>query len=119
MRIRMKAATLATATALLAGLGAATGASSASAAGPCDHHSYQNNSSGYGTMAGTYHLKSEPASECSNTGTANSGAGFYVWCYAYNYYGNAWFYGRVKGTETKGWMSGDNVYYVSGTLNPC
>ncbi|MEW1861995.1 hypothetical protein OG896_01270 [Streptomyces sp. NBC_00669] len=119
MRIRKNAVTLLAATALLTGLGAVVGTTSASAASPCDSYGYTNNSSGYGHMLGTYHLKSEPAAACSNTGTATNGSGFYMWCYVYNYYGNVWVYGRVQGTETKGWMSGDNVTWESGSLNYC
>lgn len=45
---------------------------------------------------------------------------FYVWSGATNQdSGVLWFYGRTKGTETKGWMSSDNLNNRSGIWTYC
>ncbi|RPK51684.1 hypothetical protein EAO74_13895 [Streptomyces sp. gb1(2016)] len=106
-------------TALLFGGASTIGATAASAAGPCDYRSYQNNSSAWGYFLGSYNLKTRPAAECSNVKKFGAGTKLYVWCTITNYYGNVWAYGRVEGTQTKGWISGDNVSYEAGSLNRC
>ncbi|WP_326697863.1 hypothetical protein OG909_11290 [Streptomyces sp. NBC_01754] len=106
-------------TALLLGGATTVGAGTASAAGPCDSHSYQNNSSAWGYFLGSYNLKTRPAAECPNVKKFGTGTKLYVWCAIQNYCGNVWVYGRVEGTQSKGWISGDNVSYEGGSLNNC
>ncbi|MFD3883137.1 hypothetical protein [Streptomyces microflavus] len=112
------------ATAILLG-GASTATASAASTGsaalaaPCDARAFQNNSSAWGYFTGTYNLKKNPAAECANVKQFGSMTKFYVWCYVTNYYGNDWVYGRVAGTETKGWMYSGNVTYEGGTLKRC
>ncbi|MER5866465.1 hypothetical protein [Kitasatospora sp. NPDC002040] len=118
MQLRKKAAAVLAAATLFSGLGVLT-ASTASAAQPCDPTQFVNNSSAYGKLKGTYNLKYSPASECGNVASVPSGKGFYVWCYVKNYYGNKWFYGRVEGTSTYGWLSADNVAVERGSQYPC
>ncbi|MFE3654033.1 hypothetical protein [Streptomyces sp. NPDC059122] len=119
MKFTKRISAVAATTALLAGLGGTVGATSASAAGPCDRPSVTNNSSAYGYFLGDYHLKTAPAAECGNVTSVKKGAKFYVWCAVENYYGHVWVYGRLDGTNTKGWESGDNVSYESGSLKHC
>ncbi|MYR92449.1 MULTISPECIES: hypothetical protein [unclassified Streptomyces] len=101
------------------GAGTASAGSAAPAASPCDARAFQNNSSAWGYLNGSYNLKARPATECSNVKKLSTGTKFYVWCVVTNYYGNVWAYGRVAGTETKGWMSGDNISYEGGSINYC
>ncbi|WP_275461154.1 hypothetical protein [Streptomyces noursei] len=119
MKLKNRLSALAATTALLAGLGGTVGATTAQAASPCDRPAVTNNSSAYGYFLGDYRLKTAPAAECGTVVTVAAGSKFYMWCYVTNYYGNIWVYGRVEGTEVKGWESYDNVSWVSGSLNHC
>ncbi|MFJ3080367.1 hypothetical protein ACIPJG_11520 [Streptomyces halstedii] len=119
MNLAKRLGTTVAATALLFGGLTTIGAGPASAASPCDARAYQNNSSAYGYFFGSYNLKTRPAAECSNVKKFSAGTKLYIWCYIYNYYGHAWVYGRVEGTQTKGWISADNVSYEGGSLNIC
>ena len=85
----------------------------------CSGWSYQNNSAGYGIMAGAFHLESGPYQACSDVGTAPQGAKLYYWCYVVNAYDNKWIYGRLSGTNTAGWMSAANLTGSTGPLNHC
>jgi hypothetical protein len=61
------------------------------------------------------HLKASFYAACPNVSGALSSSNFiYFWCWHSNSYGNLWLYGRVKGTETKGWLSIDSL--VNGVI---
>ncbi|MFD6889352.1 hypothetical protein [Streptomyces sp. NPDC059957] len=115
-----RGATLAAATALFAGLSLTAGAASAQAAGPCDQRSVTNNSSASGFFTKSVNLKTAAAAECGNVAQMSEYDGFYIWCYVYNSYGNQWVYGRVAGTNVKGWTSMDNLNATPDeSLNRC
>lgn len=121
MRFTRRAATLAAGTALLAGVSLGVGAPAASAGvpeHPCDYVAYSNVSSGYGYLLGDHNLQARPAAECDSVAYLGKGTKMYYWCYIVNYYGNQWIYGRVAGTDTRGWESAANVSLL-GTLNYC
>ncbi|MFI7014272.1 hypothetical protein [Streptomyces sp. NPDC050164] len=52
-------------------------------------------------------------------GTFVKGTTFYYWCYVNNSYGNKWIYGRIVGTQTKGWVCDSEVVHTKGTLKKC
>lgn len=114
-----KLTTLLGATALLVGFGATVGAPTASAAAPCDYVAYTNNSSAVEKFKGTYNLKTRPAAECNDVISVSQGTTFYAWCYHWNYYGNLWVYGRIAGTEIRGWTSVANLEYQGGSVGYC
>ncbi|UDM05533.1 hypothetical protein [Streptomyces longhuiensis] len=63
-------------------------------------------------------IRPKPYESCGSHGTFTAGTKIYYWCYIYNDYGNMWIYGRVAGTETKGWIYAPNVAPVSD-VNRC
>jgi predicted MFS family arabinose efflux permease len=123
-RIKHKAGVVLAATALLtggSGFAAATTAQAAAAA-TCWGTNQTNNSSLVTTLKGTYNLKVGVGSVCGNVRSVSSGSTFYVWCGAINPdSGVLWFLGRVKGDSVAniGYMSSDNLKYVSGTWDYC
>ncbi|MEV4746587.1 hypothetical protein AB0K21_09490 [Streptosporangium sp. NPDC049248] len=120
-RIKQKTAAVLASAIVMAGLGGVTGVSSASAqAAECHQNSVQNNSDQVLRMKGNYNLKNGIGSVCGNITLLSEGTIFYVWCFVLNPdSGKVWNYGRVKGTQTKGWISNDNATHVSGTANWC
>ncbi|MGW1781795.1 hypothetical protein ACWCQQ_22005 [Streptomyces sp. NPDC002143] len=121
-RIKHKAGVVLAATALLTGVSGLTAATTAQAAATatCWTSATPNNSSLTTTLKGTYNLKAGIGSVCNNIRSVSGGTTFYVWCGAYNPdSGVLWFYGRIKDTQTKGYMSSDNLNYVSGTWDFC
>ncbi len=114
-----RAGTLAAVTALLVGTAVTTGAATASAAAPCDYVAYRNNSSAVELFITSVNLKQRPAAECANVIRVSAGTTFYAWCYHYNHYGNLWVYGRIAGTETRGWTSVNNLQWQGGSVNSC
>ncbi|MET9460756.1 hypothetical protein ABZY05_37685 [Streptomyces canus] len=125
-RIKRKAGAVLAATALLtsvSGLAAATTAQAAESA-TCWGTNWTNNSSLKTTLKGTYNLKVGVGSVCGNVRSVSKGSTFYVWCGAINPdSGVLWFLGRVAGdtpaTQPSGYMSSDNLNYVSGTWDYC
>ncbi|MFY1692521.1 hypothetical protein [Plantactinospora sp. WMMB782] len=81
----------------------------ASAAPSCTSPSHNVNGEGSGILVGTYNLKSAPYSHCSTITSVPQRAEIYYHCWYQNAYGNWWVYGRIAGTSTSGWMSGDNL----------
>ncbi|MGW3101251.1 hypothetical protein [Streptomyces sp. NPDC001100] len=123
-RIKHKVGVVLAATALLTsvtGLATATTAQAAATA-TCWGTNQTNNSSLVTTLKGTYNLKVGVGSVCGNVRSVSTGSTFYVWCGAINPdSGVLWFLGRVKGDSVAniGYMSSDNLNYVSGTWNYC
>ncbi|MFI6458101.1 hypothetical protein ACIBF6_41955 [Streptosporangium amethystogenes] len=120
-RIKRKTAAVLASAILMTGLGGITSASSASVqAAECHQNSVQNNSNQVLRMKGNYNLKNGIGSVCGNITLLSEGTIFYVWCMVLNPdSGKVWNYGRVQGTQTKGWISNDNATLVSGTATWC
>ncbi|WEH41320.1 hypothetical protein OG233_18300 [Streptomyces sp. NBC_01218] len=123
-QMKRKAGAVLVATALLTGVSGFAAASSAQAAeaATCWGTNVTNNSSLETTMKGTYNLKVGVGTVCGNVRSVSTGSTFYVWCGAINPdSGVLWFLGRVKGDPTSkiGYMSSDNLNYVSGTWSYC
>ncbi|MET7480205.1 hypothetical protein ABZT17_38470 [Streptomyces sp. NPDC005648] len=121
-RIHRKAGVVLAATALLTGMSGFAAATTAQAASTatCWDTIVENNSSLTTKLKATYNLKDGIGSVCANIQSVSKDTTFYVWCGATNPdSGVLWFYGRIKGTETKGWMSSDNLNFVSGTWSYC
>lgn len=68
----------------------------------------------YAKMIGTFNLKKGPYASCGNVTSVAKDTKFWIWCMTWNEYGNTWYYGRIAGTDTKGWMSQDNLYDWQG-----
>ncbi|MFD6421776.1 hypothetical protein [Streptomyces sp. NPDC060198] len=122
-QIKRKAGVVLAATALLTGVsGLAASSAQAAETATCWGTNVTNNSSLETTMKGTYNLKVGIGVVCGNVRSVPSGSTFYVWCGAYNPDSDVlWFLGRVKGDSTSkiGYMSSDNLNYVSGTWSYC
>ncbi|MEV6166298.1 hypothetical protein AB0L71_31150 [Streptomyces sp. NPDC052052] len=123
-RIKHKAGVVLAATALLAGGSSIATATTAQAAATatCWSTDKTNNSSLKTKMNGTYNLKDGVGSVCGNLRSVAEGKIFYVWCGARNPdSGVLWFLGRVAGdtVDEIGYMSSDNLDYVSGTWSYC
>lgn len=104
----------------LAGSLVGLSATSASAANVCNtSYVIQNNSSGEGEFISPTTVRVKPYTECGKVGTFVKGTTFYYWCYVNNSYGNKWIYGRMAGTETKGWVYDTEVMHTKGTLKKC
>jgi hypothetical protein len=95
---------IALAVVLAAGLTALAPASAAQAGRyGCAGGRWQPNGDGTVVFAQEYHLKKGPMGECDRVASVRKGVTFYIWCIYQNDYDNMWFYGRVAGTQTKGW----------------
>ncbi|WP_411105418.1 hypothetical protein [Streptomyces sp. cmx-4-9] len=119
--IKRKAGVVLAATTLLTAVsGLAASSAQAAPTATCWSSNKPNNSSLKTTLKGTYNLKNGIGSVCGNVRSVSGGTVFYVWCGAVNPdSGVLWFYGRVSGTDDKGYMSSDNLNYVSGTWSYC
>ncbi|WFE35609.1 hypothetical protein [Micromonospora sp. WMMD975] len=84
-------------------------AAGASAAVSCVSPPHPYNGEGGGVMTKTANLKVAPYSECGNVRTLYAGDVVYWHCFHRNGYGNLWWWVRVEGTSTYGWMSDDNM----------
>lgn len=67
------------------------------------------NGEGAGEMTGTYNLKIAPYSDCWSVQSVSTGTRLWFHCWLLNDFGNLWWYVRIAGTETYGWMSNDNM----------
>lgn len=81
----------------------------AQAADNCNQWTQFPNGEGAGTMEVTANLKTGPYASCGNVRSVAAGTRLYFYCAVKNSYGNFWFYVRVGGTSTYGWMSRDNL----------
>lgn len=119
MKIRNRAVSLMSTAALLGGTLVGLTASSASAAGDCNTYTIVvNNSAGSGKLRWNAPLRPMPYEACGSHGTFAKGSKIWYWCYEYNNYGNMWIFGRLDGTQTKGWIYAPNVAPVAD-VNPC
>lgn len=84
-------------------------ASSSKVMDDCTRLSFPYNGEGAGRMTGTYNLKVAPYASCGNVARLTTGTVVYYQCFYNNSYGNTWWYVRVQGTQTYGWMSWDNL----------
>ncbi|MEV0263944.1 hypothetical protein AB0I49_21750 [Streptomyces sp. NPDC050617] len=120
--LRRTATALAVATLALSGALVSTAASAAPAAKAavdCKHSiSHETPGSASGTFKKSITLKTGPYADCGKVKQFPEGSKFWIWCGAYNNYKNLWYYGRVDGTQTKGWVYGDNLVW-SGTWKSC
>ena len=92
-------------TAVLATTGAVvTAAAPAQAAISCSDPANKPNGEGYALVKEPDLLYLGPYSACGAIRTMALNDVLYIWCHWVNDYGNTWFYGRVAGTSTYGWM---------------
>jgi hypothetical protein len=63
------------------------------------------NGPGEGATIEGANMKVGPYATCGNVVYVPAGTYVYYWCYIVNDYGNTWTYARIRGTETKGWIS--------------
>jgi hypothetical protein len=75
----------------------------------CSSQSVANNDDGYAIMWDTHNLKLAPYEDCGTVTSLSGGTKIWIWCWVENSWGNQWFWGRVDGTSTYGWMSVSNV----------
>ncbi|MEV7526633.1 serine/threonine-protein kinase [Streptomyces sp. NPDC091371] len=85
----------------------------------CTGWAHSNRSDGYGYAAQETHLYTGPYAECSFVTTVKSGVKVYYHCYVTNAHGNKWFYARIEGTNTEGWLFSDKATVKAGTLARC
>ncbi|WP_327065306.1 hypothetical protein OG500_05860 [Kitasatospora sp. NBC_01250] len=125
MQIGRRVAAVLTSAVLFGGVAGLAGATGASAAAPsvlkpaisCSGWSTSHTDPGtYAYLTGTYNLKVGPYASCGNVASVSSGTELWIWCYATNDYDNVWYYGRIAGTNTTGWMSGDNLTNWGGNF---
>ncbi|MFD7920373.1 hypothetical protein ACFV3R_14240 [Streptomyces sp. NPDC059740] len=120
MRIRKSIAAISILGSVFAGSVATGGTATAAATSACTNGPVGNYSDAvFKLSSGTGSLKSGPANECSSVASAPYGTIFYAWCQKINDYGNYWVYGRIAGTQTKGWYYTSNLKQQSGNLYMC
>ncbi|MCW2876971.1 MAG: hypothetical protein JWQ95_1071 [Sphaerisporangium sp.] len=120
MRLTSKISALAAATvATLSIVSTSTPAAQASSAAMdnCASPAHLYNGDGAGRMKGTYNLKLAPYASCGNVTRLSQGTLVYYQCWKRNSYGNLWWYVRVAGSHTHGWMSSANLAQQRGNLN--
>lgn len=88
---------------------ASPGAAAPAVAPSCTSPSHYVNGEGLGQMTITANMKVAPYSDCGNVKNLSAGTQVYYHCFYVNAYGNPWLWVRIKGTETYGWMSWDNL----------
>ncbi|MEU1184350.1 hypothetical protein ABZ464_43420 [Streptomyces sp. NPDC005820] len=96
---RALVATLATGLVLVAAAPTASAAAAVSCSSPG-----VTNGEGYAYMNVTANLKVAPYAECGTVAGVSSGTKVWLHCIYYNDYGNYWWYVRIAGTSTYGWM---------------
>ncbi|MFI7596673.1 hypothetical protein [Actinoplanes sp. NPDC049681] len=112
-----RAARVAVASALLAAGLSAVSAQPASAADSClGWMGNRENGDGSGIIKeGTWNLKTGPYSTCDNAYVVHGGAKMWWMCMHNNIYGVHWVYGRMEGTNKKGWISYDNFASIDSS----
>jgi hypothetical protein len=78
----------------------------------CAGPSHRPNGGGGFNVAETTTLWTGPYSVCGTVGHVNTQQVLWAWCFWINDYGNTWWYVRVGGTSTYGW-----VYPTNGTVD--
>ncbi len=81
----------------------------AQAADTCSGWKHYVNGEGAGNMEVTANLKVGPYSSCGNVTSVAQGTRLFFHCMVENDYGNNWWWVRISGTNTYGWMSEDNI----------
>lgn len=99
---RVLLAALATAMVMVTPVVAAPTASAAAAVS-CSSPSVTNGE-GYGYFNETANLKVAPYAECGTVTSVSKGTKAWLYCWVENSYGNYWWYVRISGTSTYGWM---------------
>jgi hypothetical protein len=89
-------------------VGSLTAASPAYAVS-CTSPSHSVNGEGSGVMNISANLKVAPYAACGNVASLSKNTVVYYHCWYVNDYGNVWWWVRVAGTSTYGWMSWDNL----------
>jgi hypothetical protein len=82
---------------------------SAQAAVACKPTWEKVNGQGYVVAQVDYNVKDGPYGACGHVGKITKGTKFYLWCMTTNTYRNNWWYGRIAGTEIKGWVHQDTL----------
>jgi hypothetical protein len=118
MKIRLKAAAVVVSAALLTGFTSITGATIANAEpAHCSGYGITHTDPGtYAYMQGTYNLKTGPYADCDSVTSVPDGTKFWIWCVVENANLNFWYYGRIAGTDTQGWMSAANLSEYGGNF---
>src|SRR6266571_308415 len=80
------------------------------AAVSCTSPRHDTNGEGIGLLYSTVHLKVAPYAACGNVALAYKGDTVYYWCQYTNSYGNVWWYVRLSGTATYGWLYSGDLY---------
>ena len=88
-------------------------ASPAHAAVNCNEPANKPNGEGEGWYVRSGTVKSGPYGACRNVKSMSYGDSFYLHCMWVNSYGNTWWYVRLIGTSTYGWVYDSDVY-ISG-----
>ncbi|GAA1643820.1 hypothetical protein ACFQY4_27070 [Catellatospora bangladeshensis] len=118
MRVtKMSMARAAVAVATAAAMFVVSPVPAAQAADNCNEYSSFPNGEGAGTMEVTANLKVGPYSSCGTVRSLAVGTRVFKHCEVMNSYGNIWWYVRVSGTSTYGWMSLQNLTNISGDDN--
>lgn len=73
----------------------------------------------YGYMTGSYHIEVGPYASCTDVALVPSGKKVWYHCYVLNAYGHKWWWVRISGTNTAGWMSADNLRGQTGPSTRC
>ncbi|MET8155727.1 hypothetical protein ABZT47_05095 [Sphaerisporangium sp. NPDC005289] len=105
---RRGAAALVAGLGLLAGTAMAAPAQASATSCPRPGHGINGDGSGYMKIAAN--LKVSPYAACGNVRHLSRYTTVYYWCFIPNSYGNLWWWVRVAGTSTYGWMSADNLH---------
>lgn len=75
--------------------------------------SHSANGEGYGYVGpGTHSLRTGPSVSCSATTNLPDSTKVWFWCYVTNSSGNAWWWVRVDGKTTAGWMYEGNMNFI-------
>jgi hypothetical protein len=62
-------------------------------------------------------IRSGPSSSCSSFTTLAAGVTFWIHCDYFNAAGNKWYFGRIAGTQSMGWVYSMNVTWHPGDEN--
>jgi hypothetical protein len=92
--------------------------SPALAAQGCTVPSHSVNGGGGATMYSTTTVWTGPYSVCNVVGHVDTQQVLWMWCWVHNAYGNTWWYVRVGGTSTYGWVYenyADETFKLFGT----
>ncbi|GID94710.1 hypothetical protein Adi01nite_41220 [Amorphoplanes digitatis] len=62
-------------------------------------------------LSGGTWLNTGSYADCDRIRSLSAGTVVWMWCQYSNHYNNTWYYGRVEGTTTYGWVSSDRVAF--------